>query len=138
MNNPSQPLASANPSRFAHFTTIYMQAALYVVAGLVHFVLPQFYLAIFPEWMPLSPLFWIYSSGAVEILLGVGLLMPSTRRLSAYLIVAMLVVFLVLIHIPMVFDYWDKGPLWRWGTIARIPAQFGMIWWALKAAKWRN
>jgi uncharacterized membrane protein len=138
MSNTPQALAPGNNSRFAHFTTIYLQAALYVVAGLVHFVLPQFYMVIFPEWMPFWPLFWIYLSGALEIVLGLSLLSPTTRRLASYLLIAMLLVFLGSVHIPMVFDYWDKGMLWRWGTIARVPAQFGLIWWAWRASTWWN
>jgi uncharacterized membrane protein len=50
----------------------------FVVAGMLHFAMPPFYLAIMPRWLP-SPLLLVYVSGVLEILGGLGLLVSATR-----------------------------------------------------------
>eukprot|EP01133_Synstelium_polycarpum_P013763 gene13763-16231_t len=65
-------------------------ALLYFSAGLVHFLNPDFYLRVMPSWMPLKSTL-IYLSGLIEILLAVLLIMDSTRKVAAWLIIAMLV-----------------------------------------------
>jgi uncharacterized membrane protein len=61
---------------------LYLMAPIYVVAGLFHFLNPKPFVAIVPEELP-SPLGLVYLSGLAEIVLGVGLLSPRTRQLSA-------------------------------------------------------
>lgn len=80
-----------------------------------------------PEWMPWK-MALIYISGVAEILLAVFLLPKKTRRISAWLIVAMLVVYLFLIHIPQSVDYYKKGDKNLIWTLLRIPLQFVFIY----------
>ena len=61
---------------------LYLMAPIYVVAGVLHFLKPKPFVSIVPEELP-NPLGLVYLSGAAEILLGIGVLIPRTRELSA-------------------------------------------------------
>ncbi len=108
-----------------------LMGCLYVVAGIGHLVATRIYVGIMPDYLP-DPRGLVLLSGGLEICGGVGLLVPQTRRFSAYGITAMLVVYF-LVHIWMIQHHEDRYrsiPLWLlW---ARIPLQFVLIAWALK------
>ena len=104
-------------------------AFIYASAGVYHFVNPSFYESIMPLWLPQHSLLNTLS-GISEIILAVLLLPKSTRRVSAQLIMAMLVVFLVLIHIPMALEFYKSNHPGLWISIIRLPIQFLLIWWA--------
>jgi uncharacterized membrane protein len=55
---------------------------LFTGAGAMHFARPDFFESIVPDWFPSRKLA-NYASGAAEIGLGLGLLLPATRRRSA-------------------------------------------------------
>jgi uncharacterized membrane protein len=110
---------------------LYLMALGYAVAGVNHFVHAASYTPIIPHWLP-YPDFLVFASGLAEIGLGILLIPATTRIVSAWLIIAMLVVFFFLIHIPMSIDYWQKNSPSFWITIARLPVQFILIWWAWK------
>jgi uncharacterized membrane protein len=63
---------------------------LYVAAGVAHFVAPALLARIVPEELP-APRALVYLSGLAEVALGVGVLLPRTRRLSAKGLVLLLV-----------------------------------------------
>ena len=50
-----------------------------MVAGIFHFVTPQPLISIVPNLLP-YPDAIVYISGVIEILLGIGLLVPSTSQ----------------------------------------------------------
>lgn len=102
-------------------------ALLYVAAGVNHFYRPGFYLNIMPPWIPAHE-FLVQLSGVAEILLGIGVLLEPTRRMSAWLIIAMLVAFMP-VHIHMVLNAASYDvPLWAlW---LRLPLQAALAWWA--------
>jgi len=104
-----------------------VMAVLYVVAGVNHFINPQFYAKLMPAFLP-APMTLIYLSGVAEIVLGVGLLVPLIRPYAAWGIIAMLVVFM-LIHVPMAVYPEHFGVSWQLAW-ARIPIQFVLIAWA--------
>ncbi|RYY97048.1 MAG: DoxX family protein, partial [Chitinophagaceae bacterium] len=56
-----------------------LMALLYVAAGVNHFVHPAMYLAIMPPWLPAHAAL-VAISGVAEVVLGVLLLVPRTRR----------------------------------------------------------
>jgi len=58
-------------------------AALLLTSGLLHSVNPEPFLAQVPAFLPFA-LAIVYLSGVIEILLGVGLLVPRWRRRAAY------------------------------------------------------
>ncbi len=58
--------------------------------GITHFTSPEFFVAIVPKALP-APLTLVYVSGFFEILGGLGLLLPQTRRAAAWGLVALYV-----------------------------------------------
>lgn len=112
-------------------------AALYVGAGIFHFINPPFYMSVMPGWLPFHEVA-NYSSGIVEIILGILLLPESTRRFSAWMIISMLTVFFFVIHIPMCFHFYGKDDFMFWVAVIRIPLQVVLINWAWKFAKKRK
>ena len=65
-------------------------AALYLLAGLNHFMNPRMYLRIIPPYIPF-PKFANYFSGAAEVLLAVMLCVPFLTGFAAYGIIALLI-----------------------------------------------
>lgn len=57
-------------------------AALLVVAGTLHLLRPQIFLAQVPDFLPFRSAI-VHVSGVIEILLGLGLLIPALRRRAA-------------------------------------------------------
>jgi uncharacterized membrane protein len=108
---------------------LYLMSLFYVAGGANHFLDASFYVPMIPRWLP-WPTFLVMISGAVEIALGILLLPVVTRKISAWLIIIMLVVFLFLIHIPMSIDYGQKNNPLFWVTIVRLPLQVVLIGWA--------
>ncbi len=109
---------------------------LYILAGIYHFINPDFYNNLMPSWIPFHfPL--IYISGIIEFLLGVLLIPKPTRIFSAYMIILMLIVFFFLIHIPMTIVFYQDHNPHLWIAIVRLPIQFYLIWWAMKYTKKR-
>jgi uncharacterized membrane protein len=56
--------------------------------GIQHFRNPEAFEAIVPDYLG-WPRFWNFTSGGLEILLGVGLIIPATRRWSARLLIVL-------------------------------------------------
>src|ERR1700679_1108986 len=113
--------------RLYHVSLI-AQALLYVLGGINHFWHPGFYVHIMPDHYA-HPEALVGASGAAEILGGIGLLVPATRRVSAAGIILMLIVFLD-VHQFMLTHHrrFPEVPLWLlW---SRIPLQFALIAWA--------
>lgn len=67
----------------------YLLATIFVLAGINHFLNPQFYLRMMPAYLP-SHLFLIYLSGVFEIALGVLLVVPRFTRFAAFGLIALL------------------------------------------------
>jgi uncharacterized membrane protein len=62
------------------------------------------------------------------------LLFKKTRKIAAWLIIAMLVAFMP-VHIQMLLDNFDKGGILLWISITRLPLQFVLIYWAFRVSK---
>lgn len=110
--------------------------ALYVAAGVMHFVSPRVFAKIVPPMLP-NPLGLVYLSGVAELVLGLGVLVPWTRRYSAWGLVALLLaVFPANVYMATSDVVLDGAPAWlrdpstaaRWG---RLPLQAVLILWAL-------
>jgi uncharacterized membrane protein len=65
-------------------------ALIYIFGGINHFVTTSFYTAMMPPYLP-APLALVYLSGVCELVLGIAVLVPATRRLAAWGIIALLV-----------------------------------------------
>lgn len=107
---------------------LWIMAGFYVLAGVNHFVAPEFYLRIMPDYLPWH-LALVYVSGVAEIVLGIAVLIPRLRRLAAWGIIALLVaVFPANVHAAMSEIPLASGdPFWNW---VRLPFQGLFIVWA--------
>ena len=109
-----------------------MLALLFVLAGVNHFRSPDFYDVMIPPPLP-WPRFWTLLTGVLEVVGGVGLLLPRLRRVAAVGVITMLVVFLW-VHVDMLREPpdWDGRPVPAWLLWLRLPLQFVLIacvWW---------
>ncbi|WP_417235968.1 MauE/DoxX family redox-associated membrane protein [Bizionia paragorgiae] len=107
---------------------LYLMAAVYIFAGIMHFIKPKAYLRIMPRYIP-QPKLMVSLSGIAEIFLGIGLCVPALKNLSIYGIIAMLIVFL-LVHIYMLSGEKASAGIPKWILILRLPLQFGLMYWA--------
>jgi uncharacterized membrane protein len=108
-----------------------LAAVFYVGAGTLHFLRPEFYLKIVPPYIPWH-LAMVQISGFFEIMGGLGLLIPRTRRAAAWGVVALLIaVFPANLYMatnPVEAGATTIAPVLRWG---RLPLQLVLIWWVL-------
>ncbi|OEK04639.1 DoxX family protein [Roseivirga misakiensis] len=75
------------------FASLLLIVGFYMFAGANHFISPEFYYPLIPDYLPWTKAINVIS-GLAEILLALGLLFKPTRKLSAMLIIAMLIAFL--------------------------------------------
>ncbi len=100
-----------------------------VGAGVNHFVNPASYVEIMPAVLP-APLALVYISGVAEILGGLGLILPATRKLAAWGLIALLIavfpanVNMAVNELPLRAD-----PIPTWLLWARLPLQLVAIAW---------
>ncbi len=110
-------------------------ALVMVVAGTLHFVATDAYVAIMPDYLPLHREL-VYLSGVFELVFGLGLLFRGTRGLSGILLILLFIAVLPAninmavqniqpagYHIPAVL-------LW-----ARLPLQLVLIYWAWRVSR---
>lgn len=102
-------------------------------AGVMHFASPGFFNEIVPPWLPPSESFWTYASGLAEIVIGLMLLRPSTRRRGALAAVG-LYVLVYPANIYMTWDWRDRPVGDQVVSWVRLPFQFVFIWVALRVA----
>jgi len=114
--------------------SIYTMAFLYAGAGVNHFINPKFYISIMPKFFPM-PVLLNQVSGFAEILLAIGLLFASSRQLSVYLIIAMLISFFT-VHISHLFHPPKMARGKEWFLYVRIILQFVFIYWAWMVSKY--
>ncbi len=98
--------------------------------GVLHLAVPDPFDAQIPAEIPGDPRALTYASGVAEAAIGIGLLVPRTRKRAALAAIALFVA-VYPANLNMVRIYWDK-PLARAGAIARLPFQVPMVTTALK------
>jgi len=101
-----------------------------VAAGLNHFIAPDPYVAIMPRALPWH-LALVYLSGVAEIAGGLGLILPATRRLAAWGLIALLIAVLPA-NVNMAVHHLPLGgrAVPTWLLWARLPLQLVLIGWA--------
>lgn len=106
---------------------------IFVVAGTLHFLRPEMYEAIVPDELPARREL-VFASGVAEIIGGLGMLSPTTRRWAGWwLIVTMIAVFPANVHMAVRAEQYPQFPpaaLW-----ARLPLQaviIALIWRAMR------
>jgi len=119
--------------RTAKRVLVWLLGALYVLAGVNHFVDAEFYVAIMPPYVPWH-LAMVWISGVAEIVLGVGVIVPRTRSLAGWGLVALLIaVFPANLHMALAEPGTFDAP--AWGLWLRLPIQALLIVWAWWATR---
>lgn len=99
---------------------------LFVVAGANHFRSPEPYVSMMPAWLP-WPETLVQVSGVAEILGGLGVLIPRSRRLAAWgLILLLIAVFPANLNVAL--HGWPGRNLPGWVLWLRVPVQLVFIW----------
>ena len=83
-----------------------------IVFGISEFVYAVFTASLVPAWLPPSPLFWTYLTGAAQIAAGLAILSGVQARLAAILLTAMYLVFGLIVHLPRVIA--DPSEVGAW------------------------
>ncbi len=112
--------------------------ALFIVAGALHFANPRMYETIVPPYLP-NPHALVLVSGFFEILGGIGVLVPPTRRAAGIGLIALLVaVFPANVYMAVDTDKFAKlipvaRPMLTALLYARLPLQLLVIAWVYGA-----
>jgi len=110
---------------------LWVMGAFYVWAGVMHFARPDFYRPMMPPYLPAHDAL-IFLSGVAEVMCGLGVLFPPTRKLAAWGTIALLIaVFPANIHVafdnvPVFGASEGAGPI----GFVRLPLQLVLIAWA--------
>jgi uncharacterized membrane protein len=109
-------------------------AAFFIGAGVNHFVMPRAYERIVPPRLRDDARRVVQVSGVAEIVGGVGVLLPGTRRLAGVGLIALLAaVFPANLHMARTPGEFRRIP--RWALYGRLPLQPLMMWWAWRATR---
>jgi uncharacterized membrane protein len=103
-----------------------------IAVGVTHFVNPEPFERIVPTWLP-WPHSLVLVSGFFEVLGGIGVLVPTTRRSAAWGLVALYVAVFPA-NVNMALNHIQLSPtdtLPVWAMWARLPFQALFIAWAL-------
>jgi uncharacterized membrane protein len=108
----------------------------FIIGGIAHFTNTSFYQPMMPPYLPYH-LELIYLSGIIEILLGIGLLIPRFSRMSAFGIILLLIAVtpanIYMYQNPEIFPDISKTAL-----LLRLPLQLLLIYWAYSYTKRKN
>jgi len=107
--------------------SIYLIGLLFILAGVNHFISPDFYVNIMPPYIP-APLTMVYVSGFFEVLGGGGVLIAKVRRAAGWGLIALLIAVLPA-NLHMVMHPAEYPSISYLALIARIPLQFILIAW---------
>jgi uncharacterized membrane protein len=105
--------------------------AFFLFAGTMHFLKPRPYVAIVPDALPRKREL-VFASGVAELAGGAGVLVPQTRRLAGWwLIATLLAIFPANVNMAINADRFRVVPeslLW-----VRLPLQGALIAWVWRA-----
>ena len=110
------------------FRWLYVMLFLYVAAGINHFLNTNGYVSIMPHYLP-DKVTLVYISGAFEILFGLLLIPPKSRKIAAWGIIFLLIAVFPA-NIQMAIDYHKNDNLYFWIALLRLPLQLILIRWA--------
>jgi uncharacterized membrane protein len=108
---------------------------MFVFAGVMHFVIPDTYEAIIPNYLPAHRAL-VYASGVAEIAGGLGAILPSTRKKARLLNIAtLLAVFPANVHMAVHPDRYKQVPGGKPALYGRLPIQALFLAWANAAGE---
>jgi uncharacterized membrane protein len=109
-------------------------AAFFLASGVNHFVMPRAYEQIVPPSLQADARRVVELSGVAEILGGLAVLLPRTRRLAGPGLIALLAaIFPANLYMARSPERFRRIP--RWALYARLPLQPMMMWWAWRATR---
>ena len=113
--------------------SIILMTLFYIMAGINHFINPDWYVRIVPPILPFKTAI-VYISGILEIILGTLLIFPKRRFIASWgLILLLVAVYPANIYVALTNgEVMDTTPLIAWG---RLPFQFvfiGLAYWHSK------
>lgn len=97
---------------------------------------PDVFTGLVPRWLgPPSP--WVYASGAAELACAAALVVPRSRRLGGWATAALFVaVFPGNVTMAVRALEPDRaGAAYTALTLARLPLQLPLVWWAVRVAR---
>ncbi|MDX6636820.1 MAG: hypothetical protein QOJ01_331 [Solirubrobacterales bacterium] len=111
----------------------------WLFAGLMHFVIPRRYESIVPDYVPISPKDAVVWSGVAEIVGGLAVAPPPTRRFARWWLLGVLVaVFPANVHMavsPEQVQGLERSGIPRWALWARLPLQPLCMLWVWRATE---
>ena len=110
-------------------------ALVFVAAGSLHFVVPAYYRAIVPSYLP-APATLVAVSGVAEIVGGAGLLVPRLRQGAGVGLIILLIALLPA-NVAMLQLHRASGGLW-WQELLlwlRLPFQGILAWWVWRLSR---
>ena len=85
--------------KYIKLITIYFMSIAYTYVGVRHFIDPDFFLAIMPNYLSMH-LFFVYLTGLMEVVFGLLLAFRKSRKFASHgLIILLLIVFPANIHL---------------------------------------
>ncbi|HNP21033.1 MAG TPA: hypothetical protein PKM63_01640 [Panacibacter sp.] len=79
--------------------SISLLSIIMIVFGIYHFMYPQNLISFVPSFLPPGNI-WIYIPGAAFILAAIAFITNKKVKLAGYLLAAMLLIFVLIIHVP--------------------------------------
>ncbi|CAA0085203.1 Uncharacterised protein [BD1-7 clade bacterium] len=114
-------------------TPLLIIALFFMIGGIAHFVVMDFFVQMMPAYLGYHTELVIIS-GVLEIIGAIGLLVPQTRLLAGYGLLA-LIVAVYPANINMALHPEDFTDIPQAFLYIRLPIQFlffGFVWWAIK------
>ena len=125
---PWQARLASRPSRL-------LLAVFFLVAGILHFIFPNAYIAVMPSWLGWHAAL-VAISGVAECAGGIGVLLPATRRWAGWGLLALCVAVLPA-NVQMLIDALGAGKAaWIIALlVVRLPLQAALMGWIWRATQ---
>ncbi len=118
-------------------TAVFLLGIFFIVAGINHFVMPEFYYPLIPDYLPF-PVWINYLAGLAEFILGLSMMIPGSRYYAATGIVVLMVLFIPShVHFIYIGSCVEDGlcvhPAIAWIRLVLIhPLLILWAWWCRK------
>ena len=87
--------------------SIYLLSVVMIIFGILHFAHPHDLVNYVPSFMP-GGVIWVYFVGAAFILVALAFLTNTMVKAAGYLLAALLIIFILTIHLPNYLNAGDK------------------------------
>jgi len=87
---------------------IYLLAIVLIIFGIYHLKSPYDLVVYVPEFLP-GGILWVYLTGIAFILVGISFLTNRFVKIAGYILAALLLVFILTIHIPNAMNAGDAA-----------------------------